>query len=154
MLAASEPEQPVKVAPNALAKKLPSKEPCYTFYSWPNASSDSSKVKDDVANPISEPKEASAESSGSPAHASADEVKPAISISEPESIQASKVAFIYTCPAASAVRYRMVYSCSLRGLIRDALDNVGLSVDQKVSTKPLLRRLLPTMTDGLIETNE
>ena len=129
VLASSESAQPVKVPPSGLAKKLPSKEPCYTFYSWPKAASTSSELSE---SPHSKSAQIS-EQLPKPAASVEDEVaKPDIVVSEPESSQASKIACIYTCPAASPVRYRMLYSCSLRGLIRDALDIVGLSVDQKV----------------------
>lgn len=125
VLATSESEQPVKVGPSALVKKLSTKEPCYTFYSWPNATSGLTEQTS---------LDASGEAPKASSEPSANDVELKVVVSEPESSQTSKIACIYTCPPASPVRYRMLYSSSLRGLIRDAVDIVQLTVDQKLET--------------------
>jgi hypothetical protein len=44
-----------------------------------------------------------------------------------------RVLFIYSCPSASPIKFRMVYSSGVRGMQQDAMDKVGLDINAKVS---------------------
>lgn len=151
-------EQPCVLAPSQLSKKLPPREPCYTFYSWPNpeAAADVSSKEEPKAQQASETEAVNKDASESDKlptddaqdikGSSSDEKEspqqestPKVIVSDPESLPNSKVVFIYTCPSASPVRHRMIYSSSLRGLIRDAQHLVGLTIDKKVSRSEFLK---------------
>ena len=43
------------------------------------------------------------------------------------------VVFIYTCPPGSKVKDRMVYACSVRGVMAAANTEAGLEVTKRVS---------------------
>ena len=45
----------------------------------------------------------------------------------------SDVIFIYTCPPGSKVKERMVYACSVRGVMAGANKEAGLEVTKRVS---------------------
>lgn len=52
---------------------------------------------------------------------------------EAEGREDGDVAFIYTCPPGSKVKERMVYACSVRGVMATASKEVGLEVTKRVS---------------------
>lgn len=52
----------------------------------------------------------------------------------PEAASKGRVVFIYWCPSGSPVKYRMVYSTTVRGIQQDALDKVGMEVVGKIET--------------------
>lgn len=59
----------------------------------------------------------------------------------PEPVPAAKgrVLFLYTCPSGSPIKYRMVYSSSVRGVQQDAVDKAGVQIAGKVcSGRPLV----------------
>ncbi|BEI91317.1 uncharacterized protein CcaverHIS019_0401370 [Cutaneotrichosporon cavernicola] len=66
----------------------------------------------------------------------ADEPKAASPPRSPSPEQPSKgrVVFIYWCPTGSPVKYRMVYSTTVRGIQQDAQDKVGMEVVGKLET--------------------
>ena len=49
-----------------------------------------------------------------------------------------RVIFIYTCPSASPVKFRMVYSSGVRSIQQDVKDKIGVDIVAKVSqcTRP------------------
>jgi hypothetical protein len=44
-----------------------------------------------------------------------------------------RILFIYTCPSASPIKFRMVYSSGVRGMQQDAMDKAGIDISVKVS---------------------
>ena len=50
----------------------------------------------------------------------------------------SEVVFIYTCPSGSKVKERMVYACSVRGVMAAANKEAGLEVTKRVSRYSML----------------
>lgn len=58
-----------------------------------------------------------------------------------EGTQQSPLIFIYTCPPGSKIRERMIYASSKLGVIRAAVDDLGLEFTKKVQS-PFL--YLPT----------
>lgn len=52
----------------------------------------------------------------------------------PEAPSKGRVVFIYWCPSGSPVKYRMVYSTTVRGIQQDAMDKVGIEVVGKLET--------------------
>lgn len=46
-----------------------------------------------------------------------------------------RVIFIYSCPSSSPVKFRMIYSTSVRGVQQDAI-NLGVEIIGKVSSPP------------------
>ncbi|RXK38585.1 hypothetical protein M231_04091 [Tremella mesenterica] len=52
---------------------------------------------------------------------------------EPRSVK-GRVVFIYTCPTASPVKFRMVYSSSVRGVQQEATDKAGVEIVAKLET--------------------
>jgi twinfilin-like protein len=109
------------LSPAKLSSKLPPKEPCYTFYAWPSAlaarqpttlleeTPSAQRELSDMEDLDSTPTSAAIESS-----------------------QPNNITMIYTCPSASPVRYRMIYSSSLRGVMKEASTLIGLTIDRKV----------------------
>lgn len=65
--------------------------------------------------------------------ASPEEEKPATSpaTSAPAKDEKGRVIFIYSCPSASPVKFRMIYSTSTRGVQQDAI-NLGVEIVGKV----------------------
>lgn len=43
-----------------------------------------------------------------------------------------RVLFLYTCPSGSPIKFRMVYSSSVRGVQQDATDKAGIEIAGKV----------------------
>ncbi|KLT41749.1 hypothetical protein CC85DRAFT_286152 [Cutaneotrichosporon oleaginosum] len=66
----------------------------------------------------------------------AEEPKPVSPPRSPSPEQPSKgrVVFIYWCPPGSPVKYRMVYSTTVRGIQQDAMDKAGVEVVGKLET--------------------
>jgi hypothetical protein len=67
----------------------------------------------------------------------ADEPKPASPpprSPSPEQPSKGRVVFIYWCPQGSPVKYRMVYSTTVRGIQQDAMDKAGVEVVGKLET--------------------
>lgn len=56
----------------------------------------------------------------------------------PEPPSKGRVVFIYWCPSSSPVKYRMVYSTTVRGIQQDALDKVGIEIVGKMETSDKL----------------
>lgn len=52
---------------------------------------------------------------------------------QPQPPSKGRVIFIYTCPSGSPVKFRMVYSSSVRGVQQDAIDKAGMDIVGKVS---------------------
>jgi hypothetical protein len=121
-----------------LAGKLPTKEPCYTFYAWPGATIT-------TGTPATPSKPAEAAEGGAekdedvaPKDVTSDGTSPppsdaAASATSPTTATSRKILFIYTCPSSSPVRHRMLYSSALRGVMKDAEDKSGIKVEKKVS---------------------
>ena len=57
-----------------------------------------------------------------------------------------RVLFIYTCPSGSPIKFRMVYSSSVRSVQQDASDKAGVEVSAKV-------RFLPYTTSSQLLTS-
>lgn len=49
-----------------------------------------------------------------------------------------RVLFLYTCPSGSPIKFRMVYSSSVRGVQQDAVDKAGVQIAGKASLDPAL----------------
>ncbi len=60
---------------------------------------------------------------------------------EVEGRENGDVVFIYTCPPGSKVKERMVYACSVRGVMAAANKEAGLEVTKRVSDLSLLLAL-------------
>jgi twinfilin-like protein len=45
-----------------------------------------------------------------------------------------RVLFMYTCPSGSPIKFRMVYSSSVRGIQQEAKDRTGIEIAGKVSS--------------------
>lgn len=52
---------------------------------------------------------------------------------EIEAREDGDVVFIYTCPPRSNVKERMVYACSVRGVLHAANKEAGLEITKRVS---------------------
>ena len=50
-----------------------------------------------------------------------------------EASEQAPIIFIYTCPAGSKIKERMVYATSRAGVVAMAIDEAGLEVVKKVS---------------------
>ncbi len=44
-----------------------------------------------------------------------------------------RIGFIYTCPTASTVKWRMMYSVNVGNVVREAEERCGVKVEKKVS---------------------
>ncbi|TXT07113.1 hypothetical protein VHUM_03283 [Vanrija humicola] len=53
---------------------------------------------------------------------------------EPEVESKGRVVFIYWCPSGSPVKFRMIYSTSVRGVQQDAIDKAGIEIHGKIET--------------------
>ncbi|KAL1405528.1 Twinfilin-1 [Vanrija albida] len=53
---------------------------------------------------------------------------------EPEVESKGRVVFIYWCPSGSPVKFRMIYSTSVRGVQQDAIDKAGVEIHGKIET--------------------
>lgn len=45
-----------------------------------------------------------------------------------------RVLFLYTCPSGSPIKFRMVYSSSVRGIQQEAVDRAGVQIAGKASS--------------------
>lgn len=52
---------------------------------------------------------------------------------EAEGTEDGGVVFVYTCPPGSKVKERMVYACSVRGVMAAAHKEAGLEITRRVS---------------------
>lgn len=55
-----------------------------------------------------------------------------------EAVGKGRVIFVYCCPSNSPVKYRMIYSTTVRGMQQDAIDKAGVEIIAKVRTSPFL----------------
>lgn len=51
-----------------------------------------------------------------------------------EDVGKGRVIFVYCCPPNSPVKYRMIYSTTVRGVQQDASDKAGVEIAAKVRT--------------------
>lgn len=59
----------------------------------------------------------------------------ALNVSDPDTdADKGRVVFIYWCPSGSPVRFRMVYSTTVRGIQQDAIDKVQMPIAGKLET--------------------
>lgn len=149
-------QESVQVSPADLAKKVPTKEPAFTFYAWPidkeaAAASVSKGSKSeqpsrsnslqvpgatnstdpaDVPLPVSPAVETPPATEGAKESDAASEPQ----VEEPVAAKTRPTVFmIYSCPSASPVRYRMIYSSSVRSTIFEASQRIGFPIEKKVS---------------------
>lgn len=59
---------------------------------------------------------------------------PPASPSPPPQETKGRVVFIYWCPSGSPVRFRMIYSTTVRGIQQDAIDKAGVEIIAKMET--------------------
>lgn len=157
----------IQVPPSQLASKLPTKEPCFTFYAWPadktpnlvsgtsfskpspNNPSRSASLnvpgKEDPASiplpvtpvgetePSADVKETKTEeeTEGDKTESTTEDEKPTSSPLHASKVK-SEIVFIYSCPSASPIRYRMVYSVAVRATITAGSDKIGQNVNKKI----------------------
>ncbi|OCF41449.1 hypothetical protein I317_04750 [Kwoniella heveanensis CBS 569] len=136
--------------PSQLASKIPPKSPSYVFYSYPTppapakpsttsaSAGDSSAPRNTfqaseggvrIAPTTWQPKTTADEASSTPAPA------PAAAEETPASTPSKgRVLFIYCCPSSSPVKFRMIYSTSVRGMQQDAADQAGVEIIAKLET--------------------
>ncbi|KAL7424123.1 Twinfilin-1 [Cryptotrichosporon argae] len=81
-------------------------------------------------------KDAEAEA-GERASPKAEEPAPAPPTSAPAPETKGRVVFIYWCPAGSPVKFRMVYSTTVRSIQQDARDKAGVEIAAKIETSDL-----------------
>ncbi|KAK4687479.1 twinfilin, partial [Tremellales sp. Uapishka_1] len=130
-------------SPSAVASKLPPKSPCYTFYSCPTPQSSTPAVKAPTAAPGntftgSEGGTRAVVGSWAPKAEAADGAEPDInSLSLAEGDGKGRVLFIYTCPSGSPVKFRMVYSSSVRSVQQDASAKAGVEIAAKLETSDI-----------------
>jgi twinfilin-like protein len=151
--------------PSEVASKLPPKSPCFTFYSYPtpapapSASASSTNASFSSRNtfqasaggvrsvaPSADPKEGEEKVEGEETGEAPDvtdlklqespkeEAPPAAAAPLPSK---GRVLFLYTCPSGSPIKFRMVYSSSVRGIQQEAKDRCGVEISSKVRP-PLL----------------
>ncbi|EIW69377.1 hypothetical protein TREMEDRAFT_38993 [Tremella mesenterica DSM 1558] len=145
--------------PSQVGSKLPDKTPSYTFYSYPTPLPPASPVKPAMTSPVpasaapASPRNTFQATQGGVRIVTAssaeivnrsdrkDEIEEKVIIKEEEekeAIQADtkdgRVVFIYTCPTASPVKFRMVYSSSVRGVQQEAIDKAGVQIVAKLET--------------------
>jgi twinfilin-like protein len=53
-----------------------------------------------------------------------------------------RVLFLYTCPSSSPIKFRMVYSSSVRSVQQDAKDKAGVEIVGKVRPTSIARSLV------------
>lgn len=153
-------QESIQVSPADLAGKMPTKEPAFTFYAWPvdkeaaaatTAAKASKSAQPSRSNSLQVPGAADKDANADPADvplpvSPAVETPPAVDASkdsdtapepEVEEPTAAKprptIVMIYSCPSASPVRYRMIYSSSVRSTIYEASQRIGFPIDKKVS---------------------
>ncbi|WVQ98815.1 hypothetical protein IAU59_005946 [Kwoniella sp. CBS 9459] len=81
--------------------------------------------------------EAEGEEKAESTPAAVEETTPAAPVSVPaveEAPSKGRVFFIYCCPSASPVKFRMIYSTSVRGMQQDAADQAGVEIVSKLET--------------------
>lgn len=146
--------------PSELSSKLPAKSPCFTFYSYPtpaptpsaSASSASYSSRNTFqasaggirsVAPSADPKEDEERAEGTEVSGeeapdvkdlklqeSPKEETPSPATTAPPS--KGRVLFLYTCPSGSPIKFRMVYSSSVRGIQQEAKDRCGIEISSKV----------------------
>jgi twinfilin-like protein len=147
--------------PSDLASRLPPKSPCFTFYSYPTPAPTPSASTSSTTNtfssrdtfqasaggvrsvaPSSAPtegdeKDSTAEQGDGPdvtdlklQDSPKEEVPPPTSAALPSK---GRVLFLYTCPSGSPIKFRMVYSSSVRGIQQEAKERCGAEISGKVS---------------------
>ncbi|KAK8869701.1 hypothetical protein IAR55_000269 [Kwoniella newhampshirensis] len=138
--------------PSQLASKIPSKTPSYAFYAYPTPPSSAPSVKAPTSTPRNtfqaseggartvttswtpKDKEPDAETEGedpTEKTESAEVPAPSTPVEKPSK---GRVFFIYCCPSASPVKYRMIYSTTVRGMQQDAKDKAGVEIVSKLET--------------------
>ena len=154
--------------PSDFASRLPPKSPCFTFYSYPTPAPTPSASASPTTGAFSSRDTFQASAGGvrsvAPSSAPTDgeekdptveegdgpdvtdlklqespkgETPPPLSAAPPSK---GRVLFLYTCPSGSPIKFRMVYSSSVRGIQQEAKDRCGVEVSSKVSPH---WRLLP-----------
>ncbi|WWD16035.1 hypothetical protein CI109_100460 [Kwoniella shandongensis] len=135
--------------PSQLASKIPPKNPSYAFYAYPTPPSASTpafkssgisstprntfQASEGGARSVSTtwtPKEAGEESSPSEKEGESAQEQ----VASDEKPGKGRVFFIYCCPSASPVKYRMIYSTTVRGMQQDAIDKAGVEIMSKLET--------------------
>lgn len=125
-------------APPTPSAKVPSSEPRNTFQASEGGArsvTTSWAPKTDSQTEPEAPAELEKEDSATPSvtDLSLQETETSSSAQQ-SSTASSRVIFIYTCPSASPVKFRMVYSSGVRSIQQDAKDKVGMEIAAKVST--------------------
>ncbi|TYJ56629.1 hypothetical protein B9479_002721 [Cryptococcus floricola] len=140
-------------APSEVASKLPPKSPCYIFYSHPTPATQASPFPAKPSITAASARNTFQGSQGGlrPVNASTaapsaedDEkkegeesdqisVSPAQEVTE-EAPSKGRVIFVYCCPSGSPVRYRMVYSTSVRSVRQDAIGKANVDIVSKLET--------------------
>ncbi|OXB38958.1 hypothetical protein LQV05_004060 [Cryptococcus neoformans] len=137
--------------PSQLTSKLPEKSPCYVFYSHPTPPSTRNALKSPSA-PIGAPRNTFQGSQGGVRVVNAsfgspdleagekvdsEEPEPGASPTQEataEDVGKGRVIFVYCCPSNSPVKYRMIYSTTVRGVQQDAMDKAGVEIAAKLET--------------------
>ncbi|WVQ78383.1 hypothetical protein IAT38_000469 [Cryptococcus sp. DSM 104549] len=137
--------------PSQLPSKLPPKSPCYVFYSFPTPPSASTPTIKSPTTAASARNTFQASAGGvrvvsTPwsAPGAEGEEKPETT-DEPEAVAESpsqekdaggkgRVVFVYSCPPGSPVKYRMIYSTTVRSVRQDAADKAGVDIVSKIET--------------------
>jgi twinfilin-like protein len=157
--------------PSEVASGLPPKSPCFTFYSYPtpapapSASASSTNASFSSRNtfqasaggvrsvaPSADPKEGEEKAEGTEKSGEApdvtdlklqespkEEAPPAAAAPAPSK---GRVLFLYTCPSGSPIKFRMVYSSSVRGIQQEAKDRCGVEISSKARSLPLPAMIL------------
>ncbi|WWC89937.1 uncharacterized protein L201_004866 [Kwoniella dendrophila CBS 6074] len=146
--------------PSQLASKIPNKSPSYIFYSYPTPPSAAPSLKAAAkmadqrntfqatqggvrvvsvshASQAQEEEEVTKGETEAPEgeiHEPAENEEEKGSTSESNVEEQGKVIFVYCCPASSPVKYRMIYSTSVRGVQQDAMDKAGVVIAGKIET--------------------
>ncbi|WRT67231.1 uncharacterized protein IL334_004197 [Kwoniella shivajii] len=135
--------------PSQLAAKIPPKSPSYVFYSYPTPPSAVPALKS--ATKLAEQRNTFQATQGGvrvvPVSAAqeGEEAKPegdnegatksdVTSPIEEEKGGKGRVFFIYCCPSSSPVKFRMIYSTSVRSIQQDAIDKAGVEIVGKLET--------------------
>ncbi|WVR05143.1 hypothetical protein IAU60_002155 [Kwoniella sp. DSM 27419] len=147
--------------PAQLASKLPAKSPCYAFYSYPTPPSAAPAAKP-ANNPAPSARNTFQASEGGvravtstwqpkteePAAIEGEQKvgdedgasteEPTTSTEEPVAKEGTpskgRVFFIYCCPSSSPVKFRMIYSTTVRGVQQDATEKAGVEIITKLET--------------------
>ncbi|ADV19486.1 Protein tyrosine kinase, putative [Cryptococcus gattii WM276] len=140
--------------PSQLTSKIPEKSPCYVFYSHPTPPSTRNAPKPS-STPIGAPRNKFQGSQGGVRVVNAQFGSPALEAGEKtvseepeddassvspaqketvEDVGKGRVIFVYCCPPNSPVKYRMIYSTTVRGVQQDASDKAGVEIAAKLET--------------------